>query len=257
MDAIATPASACPPVRNRVSQRRVTASKALLGAIAQPERGLSLAAQERRWRLPLILATAASLALATTSAVRVDYRRDVAAALKEKPGMTPHERQEAITTGRKVAVVGTIAGGAFGPAAAALAVALALWLGFKVAGGTPAFAGTFAVAAHALIPGAVRDLLTLPALLRHQGLSASSLEHLLPSSLAALREQPGPLTGLLSAIDVFTLWAVALLAIGMVPVAGVSRRRSTVTTLILFAAWVGIFRVALPQLALGAQGGRG
>src|SRR5688500_744539 len=121
MAPLATPAPACAPLGNGLSQPLVSAREALLETLVQPRTGLRRAVEERRWWLPLALATACSLALAGTASVRMDWRTDVAAGLERGPGgpgggMTPQQREEAIATGRNVAIVGTIASGAFGPA---------------------------------------------------------------------------------------------------------------------------------------------
>jgi len=50
-------------------------------------------------------------------------------------------------------------------------------------------------------------------------------------------------------VDLFSLWAVWLVAAGMAGVAKVSRRRALLTVTVLWLAYVAVFRVALPVLA--------
>ena len=73
---------------------------------------------------------------------------------------------------------------------------------------------------------------------------------LLPSSLGLLlpADTTGPLASFLGAVDLFSLWAVWLVAAGMAGVAKVSRRRALITTTVLWLAYVAVFRVALPAL---------
>ena len=76
----------------------------------------------------------------------------------------------------------------------------------------------------------------------------------MPSSLAALLPDGAspPVLALAGAFDLFALWSLALVALGMASVADVSRRRALAVVVVLWASWVLLQRVALP----GFTGGR-
>ena len=57
---------------------------------------------------------------------------------------------------------------------------------------------------------------------------------------------------LLASVDLFSLWAVLLVAIGMAHVAQVSRPRSAITTLVLWGAYLALFRFAIPRMGQSA-----
>jgi hypothetical protein len=167
--------------------------------------------------------------------------------------MTPHDRDEKLATARKMGGIAAWAAATVGPALAALGAAAALFLAFRVAGTRPPFRETFAVASHGLVPVWLASLLAIPSVLAHAPVRPEDLGRLLPSSAAALLPPgaPAPLAGALGGLDLFALWAVALVATGMARASGASRRRAAVVTLVLYAAWVALAKVALPALVAG------
>jgi hypothetical protein len=168
--------------------------------------------------------------------------------------LSPHDRETVVVSGTRFAKIGMAGGALFEPCLRALSAALALWLALMVAGSKPAFLPTLSVAAHALLPLALRQLLTIPALLSRGAVRLQDLGALLPSNLAAFLVERGaqltPKVGLLTALDLFSLWSVVLLAIGMASVAKVSKLRSGAVVAVLWLSYVAVFHVAAPALAL-------
>lgn len=231
----------------------MSSAQALYAAVFHPARAMPQVAESGRFLPALVAATAAAIVFSTLAVPRLDFARAALDAIDRKPDaaqMTPYQREEAVVTARKIGTVAGYSAALLGPAAMALGAAVALWLGFKLAGGRPAFRPTFAVAAFAQLPGAVRELLSLPAVLRSESIDPAILPRLLPSSAGALLPAgaAGPGASLLYSIDLFSLWAAALAALGMAAVARVSARRAAVTTALLWLAWVAVFKVSLPAL---------
>lgn len=227
--------------------------QALYDTLVHPARAMPQVAESGRFLPALVAVTAAALLFAVLAVPRFDFARAAVDQLERRPDsaqMTPHQREEAIATVTKIGAVTGYAGALVGPALMALGAAVALWLGFKLAGGTPAFRPTFAVASFGQLPGAVHQLLLLPAVLRAGSVDPTAVPRLLPSSLGALLPPgaSGPGASFLLAVDLFSVWSVALLALGMAAAARVSRRRAAVTTTLLWLAWVAVFRVALPGM---------
>lgn len=224
-----------------------------------PALGLASAVERRRSLVAVLLATLAALALAAARVPRVDYERAAAAELARDPKaaqMTPHEREEALATARKIGEISGWAGALALPALQALGVALALFLAFRVAGTRPGFRETFAVSAHALLPLALARALAIPAALARAPIPAEQADRLLPSSPAALLPHGASpaLVGALGAIDLFALWAAVLVATGMARASGASRRRAAAVTAVLYLAWIAVARVALPTALAAAPG---
>ncbi|HET6921664.1 MAG TPA: YIP1 family protein [Anaeromyxobacteraceae bacterium] len=231
----------------------MTSAQALHETLVHPARAMPQVAESGRFLPALAAATAAALLLAAAAVPRLDFARAAADAFDRSPEAaqkTPHQREEAIATARKFGAVAGYASALLGPSLMALGAAVALWLGFKIAGGQPAFRATFAVASFAQLPGALQQLLALPAVLRAHALDPALLPRILPSSAGALLPAgaTGPGASFLFALDLFGLWAVALVALGMARAAQVSPRRAVATAALLWLAWVALFKVALPGL---------
>jgi Yip1 domain len=225
--------------------------------LASPALGLASAVERRRSLTALALGTLAALALAAVAAPRLDFGRAKAKELDQSPKaaeMTPHDREDALETARRVGQVGTWAAGAVQPALWTLGAAVFLFFAFRVAGTRPGFRDTFAVAAHGLLPIWLARALSIPAVLARAPIPAEELERVLPSSAAALLPPGAPpaLLGALGALDLFALWAAALVAAGMARASGATRRRSAAIVAVLYLAWIALARVALPSLAAAA-----
>jgi hypothetical protein len=221
--------------------------------LLHPSTELPRAAEQRRYWVPLLFATAAALLFSIVAVPRIDFERAASEAIDRGEGaaqMSPHDRETKLEQARKVAALAAYTGAAFGTALTALLAALWVWMAFKVVGAQPGFAQTFTVMCWALLPGAVAALLTLPALLVHGLIMPDQVGSLLPSSLGVLLPEgtKGPLASFLGAIDLFSLWALWLVSVGMAGVARVSRARALVTVSVLWLAYVAVFRVALPIL---------
>ena len=229
----------------------------LVAALTSPGRGLAAVAERRRLLLALLTATAASLAFAAVAAPRL--------AFPAPPGeadMTPHAIEVAAAQAQKVGAIATWAGAIAGPATSVLLCGLALFLAFKLAGTRPTLRGAAAVAAHAMLPLFLSQLLLIPALLLKAPVDAADLPRLLPSSLAALLPAAAsPIaTAVATSFDVFTVWTVLLLIFGMARVAGATRRRAAVVVLVLWAMQIALLKVAATAAtaaaaAHGAPGG--
>jgi hypothetical protein len=213
--------------------------------LAEPGRGFARAVSRRRALTAVLLATALSLVAAGLVLPALDLEAVAADTLR--PDMTPHERGQAIETAAKLNEVKTWAVAAAGPAASAFGVALALFLGFWAAGARTGFKTSFTVAAHALVPQALKALLSVPAALAHAPVAPDAVAGLLPSSLAALLPPslglPGPALAAVGALDLFTLWSLALAGAGMRKASGATRARTWAVMLVLFAAYVAVFKV--------------
>jgi hypothetical protein len=171
--------------------------------------------------------------------------------------MTPHQLEEAELQAAKLGAISGYAVAGFGPALAILGTGLACWLAFRVAGTRPGFKASMAMSAHALLPLAVAKLLSLPAAVLQAPLQPSQVPVLLPSSLAALLPaSTSPLAqAAASSLDLFTIWALVLLTLGMARVAGSSRLRAGLVVAVLWCAQVAFLKLAPAAMLAGSKGG--
>jgi len=228
----------------------------LVAALTAPERGLAAVAERRRLLTALLVATLASVLVALVTVPRVDFSRE-AAGSPEAAAMTPHQLEEAELQAAKVGAVSGYAGAGLGPAIAILGTGLACFLAFRVAGTKPGFKASMAVSAHALLPLFLAKLLSLPAAVLQAPLQPGQVPRLLPSSLAALLpSSASPLAqAAASSLDLFTLWALVLLALGMARVAGSSRLRAGLVVAVLWCAQVAFLKLAPAAMMAGGKGG--
>lgn len=233
----------------------MSTARTFTDVLLEPSRGLAAAAARRSALPPILAATAASLLLALALVPRLDLASGAEAALdaapQEEAPSSPHERQVKIDQARKLGTVMAYGGALFGPALSALGAAAALFLAIRLAGARAPFRPTLAVAAWGLLPLAARDLLTVPAALARASVAPEHAATLLPSSLAALLPAAAPprLAAALAGLDLFALWAVALVATGLAIVAAVSRRRALAVVAVLWLCLLLLTRVALPGFA--------
>lgn len=251
----------CPvrPGTHMTASELSTDGSVLLRTLAVPQHGFSLVAARRRAGLALALATAASLATASAVIPSTDFGAAAMAADRSPDGeeLTVSQREERAVTARKLGQIAGWAGAALLPSLLAAAAAGGLFVGFRVAGTRPAFKPTLAVTAHGMLPVWLGGLVTIPAALAHAPLRPEDLPRLVPSSLAALAPSaPPPLAAALGSADLFTAWALALVAVGMARASGASRLRAAVVTLVLFASYVALFKVVPAALSAGGPGPR-
>jgi len=221
--------------------------------LLHPSVQLPRAAEQRQYLVPLLLATAAALLFSIVAVPRVDFERAATDAIDRGEGaaqMSPHDREVKLEQARKVAALAAYTGAAFGTTISALIAALGVWLAFQVVGRSPGFLPTFTVLCWALLPGAIESILSIPALLVRGMIPVEDLASILPANLGVLLPAgaKGQLASFLGAVDLFSLWSIWIVAAGMAGVAHVSRRRSLLTVTVLWLAYVGVFRVALPAL---------
>jgi hypothetical protein len=225
--------------------------------LAEPGRGLAQAVSRRRATTALLVATLATLVSTAVIVPQLDIEK--AAAQKLGPEMTQHEREEALVTARKLETVKQWAGAATAPTALAFLAACFLYLGFWVGGARPGFVETFTVTAHGMLPAWLKHLLFVPAALAQGPVAPADVAKLLPSSLAAFLPASLPPAALAAAgaLDLFTLWALYLTGSGMARAAGTSRRRAFVITVVLFVAYVALFKIVPAAGSAGGPGPRG
>lgn len=234
----------------------LTDGSIVLRTLSRPGAGLGALADRPRAAVALAIATALALSAAAVVVPRTDYGPGDAAVERQADGQpapeaTQYQREQSAITARKLGQVGAWTGAAVLPALLASLAAVGLVVGFRVAGARASFGPSLAVTAHGMLPIWLARVLAVPAAVAHAPVPAAEVARLLPSSAAALLPagaSPG-LAGALGALDLFSLWAVWLIALGMARVTGTTRARALAVVVVLYAAFVAVFRVALPSAA--------
>lgn len=202
------------------------------------------------WLILVVLT--AVIFFATKSALQpvfdAEASRQVMNAVAKNPQITADMAQQQAEIGKKFAGVAIILFSAIGP----LLVGLFLWLVGKAVGAVEVLGTAIMVAVMAQYPrllgfvaGAIQAAFTAPENIRGQtSISLGPARFIDPDTAGALT------TGLLVRLDVFTIWATVLLAIGLKVTGKVDMTRAAVAAAVVWLLG------ALPTL-LGAlvQGG--
>ena len=200
----------------------------LASVLFAPAKTFAAIARRPTWVVALL--TYVVLALAVTAVVtpRLDIGELMRASIEESGREVPAEKLEGMTTFMEKFQWPRAIGSAliFQPAMYFL-LAVILWVAFKVAGGELGYQTSLAVTLHALAPAAVAALLSIPVVLGSAKLDYQAVKSgsLLASNAAVFApEDAGPaLTSLLGSLDIFSIWTLALLAIGYRIAAKVTR----------------------------------
>lgn len=131
------------------------------------------------------------------------------------------------------------------------AVAGIFLLAFRMFGGEGTFKQAFSVTLYSWMPMMIAGIAMLVILIARGEVGAEQLNSLVMSNLgflADMKEQP-VVHALLSSIDVFTFWTLALFVVGFSFVSGLSRGKSAALVLTL---WVVMIVIKVGFAAMGA-----
>jgi Yip1 domain len=223
-----------------------------LVALVAPEAGMERQARVGGVKLAFLIAFVAAMLSAFAQASKVDLRSPTLAKLDadgKLATMSDKQVSDEVQSAERLQQVMKVAWGVleapvFLLGTSLAAVALIWFLKGKIKGGA-----VFPVAAAALLPNAIGDLLDAGTAMARTSLDAVAT--LAPRTLSLVMAALGhPLTDsalkLGNALDFFSLWGAALLAYGVAEAGGIPRRRAVVGTLV---AWV-CFRL-LTHVAAG------
>ena len=209
---------------------------------------------------PLVTLVVVALIANAVFVSRVDFEQVIAEQLENDPNMQklPEKDREkametAISMGAKVAPVAAILGTLFGAPLIYLAAATLFWVIFKVAGSGWGFKAAFSTTIHSFAPGMVGAVVMALVVLIGDP-SQLDINDPIKSHLGALvsQESVGPLVyGLLSSVEVFSIWVAALLFVGFRRVAGA---KPAVAGAVVGLGWLllALFKVGMVMLRASA-----
>jgi hypothetical protein len=196
------------------------------GVFFSPVRTFESIARNPTWIAPLVLMTAMSLGLTAAILQKIDYDQLIRQAMQKRGQTIPEDQMSSIIERQKK--IGGIFGWVFGvagPALASLVVAVVIWGAFKAFGWDARYSQGFGVTTHAFLTGILKSGLLLFLVSRQESVNPQALGDLLSSNLGFLVDSKAAvLHSILSSIDVFSFWTLALLVIGFAASARVSRK---------------------------------
>lgn len=220
----------------------IGAAAAVWGALVAPGRTFPSFRERPRWLLPLVLLVVLAVALSLVLTPKLDMTEVMRETL-EKSGreVSENELAQQVEMAESFQWLGTISQVVLQPVFFLLIAAVFLAC-FRMLGSEVDFRQSLAVTTHGFLPYAVATLLSIPVVLARDevGMDEVRSGSFVKSNLAAFagEETAAPLLALLGSLDLFSIWTLALLAIGYRLVAAVSRGSAWGVVLVLWGLYV-------------------
>jgi hypothetical protein len=170
----------------------------------------------------------------------MDFEAAVRERLAEREETVSEERIEKIVSAQKRFAGFGYVWATLAPALVSLAVAGILWLSFKAFGWELSYRQSFGVTTHAFLPTLFASLLLIFFVGRLERVNPADLDDLVKSNPGFLvdRHANPVLHSLVQSIDVFSIWAFALLVLGFALAAKVTRGKAAAVIGTLWAVYV-------------------
>jgi hypothetical protein len=215
----------------------------LIGALVAPGETFRSIAERPTWLPPLLVLALLGGAVGLVLQMRTDPEEMVRGQLEMVKVDLPQEQVDEMieeaenrTTGAKIGLAAV--GAVLQPFLFAV-LAVLFWIGFRMFGSEMDYLRSLATTLHGYLPLALASLINLPLMFTRETLTFEEAANggVLVSSLKALAPEDAPAVTevLLGSIDLFTVWAMILLAIGYREVAKVS---SAVASGIIILFWL-------------------
>jgi hypothetical protein len=213
----------------------------ITGVFIDPKKAFADIAARPSWILPVVLVIVVSLAAVYTYSTRIGWERAIRQNIETSSrtqNMTAEQREAAIQMQIKFAPLAYIFV-VIGPPLIALIVGGVVLLMCKMGGAALTFKQTFAISAWAALPAVIQGILTIVVLFLKNPEEYNPLNPL-AFNLGAFMEPP-PATGkfiysLATSIDLFTIWKILLIAVGI----SVAARKLTFSkaVMLVVAPWI-------------------
>jgi hypothetical protein len=214
---------------------------------------------DRRWVIPLLWLALTCAASGAAFAARVDPAAQVIAQMEESGDLakaTDREVSEEVQKAERVALVGGVAKGVFGMPFVVLVLAVLVRLAVWLIGKKTTFSAVFTAVSVAMLPVALAYLLSAFSALRQDVVAPQQAGQLLVSSLSQVMHPASPVAmKLLSLVELFKLWTVLLLGLGLAEATRMRRISGLVFALTLYVLFSGFVSIGLPAMMQGGGGG--
>lgn len=215
----------------------------VIGVVTAPIATFQKIAARPSWLLPAILTLVATMAMTAVMMPKLDLETAMRKQLAEAGGNLSSEQIDSqvaigMKVGKAMAWVGPVV---MTPVAFGL-MALIFWGTATMVGGRLRFIDSLAVVSHAWVPQVVAALLSIPVILSKTTIDPEEARggSFLASHLGVLIDQAESPVGfaVLSSLDVFSFWTLALLGIGLAAVGKLSRGSAAIAVGIPWVVWI-------------------
>lgn len=217
----------------------------LIGALFSPGKTFRSIAERPTWAVALIVLLAAGTVAGVLANQRLDpddMRQVVKERMEKSQGpVTAAELERGMEMAEKINAVTRWLIPVIG-VAIYLLLNLIFWMAFRFfAGSSLTYKTSFSVLLHAFMPQVVSALLTIPVILSRKTIGVEEAQSgILASSLAAFAPEGvgKAMRSLLSSLDFFSIWTLAVLIIGYHLAARISKATAATIVLVLWALYV-------------------
>ncbi|GAC1665742.1 MAG: hypothetical protein NVS9B4_21390 [Candidatus Acidiferrum sp.] len=233
------------------SQAALSPLSRVVGVFFSPASTFRDIVRKPTWLLPMIVLIITSIVVCVGINQRMDWRQFIAHQMEKNPraaDLPEDQKQRQIEMGAKFAPFGVYLFGIFTPLAVAAIVALLMMAAYNLLAGVKAnYVTSLSIVAHSWLTSIVSSIIFLMVLfLRPPG--TVDLENPVASNLAVVLPEGSAkwLVALLKSIDVFSIWALILLAIGFAAV-NPKKLKGAKSFSIVFSVWAVfvVLRVAV------------
>jgi hypothetical protein len=209
----------------------------LVGVFVSPVETFASIAQRPTWILPVAIAAGLTLPLSELILSRMDWR---ATAEKQFASMdrkvTEQQLEAAVEQLRRFGWLGDVVA-LVGVAVLVFAIAAVLWGACQAFGWEVRFRQSLGITSHAFFPSVVGTVALLVALWNRPTIDPEAVGDVLHTNLGFLVDPKSDkvLHSLLGSLDLFVLWGLVLLVLGLAAAAKAPRRRVAALVLTLWA----------------------
>ncbi len=219
----------------------------VVGVLFSPTRTFELIREKPKWLVALLILVLLGTAAGYMLGQKLDWENVAQEQLNQSSRqLSEEQREKAIEMTEMLGPKMVIAGPLVAGPAVYLLMGLIFWVLLKLLGGDFSFKTSFATTLHGLMPNGISALLTLPVVMSRSELDYEAVQSgsVLASNLGAFAPEDtgGAVLALLSSVDIFSIWSLALLSIGFAVTAKVSRGKAAAAVIGLWVVYV-LFKV--------------
>ncbi len=194
------------------------------------------------WVVLLVVLTLLSVGIQLIAVPHVDIAQTIRDRMATQGRQISDEQMDTILEqSKKFAYVGPAATVVTFPLIMAI-IAVAFFLGLKLSGSETDYSRVLSATLHSYWPPMLTSSVLFGVLLQRVGkVPAESLKHLVRSNVGAFlsSDTPAALRAVADTVDVFNLWIIVLLVVGLSTVGRVSRGKALVVALVPWALYLG------------------
>lgn len=227
----------------------------IVGVLISPGETFESIGRRPDWLVPLLIWIAISVASTMVVVPRLDYEPMYRSMLERNSQLTEKQRDQQLDRMMESAEMGR-KWGVYAPAGTVplmfLVVGAIFWGSLRAFGAENDFKQSFSVTIYAFTPQLLKAIISTVIATTRSSIDARMASSLLKSNLGAFTSpMDSPVMfALLSSVDLFTIWTIVLLAIGLSVISRFSAAKVAILVVVLYLVIV-LFKVGMAMLLGG------